>query len=68
MENILKKIIDNKKIMIKKLKLETSLNIIELTKILSDDMFVDSSHLNKKGHNIFAIKIAEEINKLVNND
>ncbi len=56
------------KYILKKLKSEPHLNIIELSKILSDDMFVDSSHLNKKGHNIFAIKIAEEINKLLNND
>ena len=53
---------------LKKLKSENNLNINDLTEILREDMFVDSSHLNKKGHNIFAVKIAEEINKLINND
>ena len=52
---------------LKKLKSDNDSNIIELNKILKDDMFEDSSHFNKKGHKFVSMKIAEEINNLINN-
>ena len=55
-----------KKYILKKLKSYINSNIIELTNILKDDMFEDSSHLNKKGHKAVSMKIAEEIDNLIN--
>ena len=56
-----------KKYILKKLKLKTNVSIIDLSKILKDDMFKDSSHFNKKGHKAVSIQISKEINNLINN-
>ena len=58
---------DINKYIIKRLKLESNSRIIELNKILKNDMFEDSTHFNKKGHKTVSIKIADEINNLINN-
>ena len=50
------------------LSLKSKYEIINLKKYLDENMYYDSLHLNKLGHKNVAVKISDELEKIIKNN